>query len=263
MKIWLLFFGLLFTASLAVAEPEKNKISEIPQGEIGSGITLKQLIKHLDELYRSNTSYTEMEMTIQTPHWKRTLTMKSWGEGLKKTFIVIESPRREKGISTMRDGNEMWNFFPKINKVMKVPPSMMMGSWMGSDFTNDDLVKESTRMDDYHGKLIDGENPAHYYVEFVPRKETVSLWGKIISEIDKTTLLPLSETFYDEKERKVRVMYFKDVQKLGGKTIPAVMELIPTTKKEHKTTVRYKAAQFDLKLDKDIFTLRNLKKKRR
>jgi len=244
---------------------EKNdtNLPQAPQTNPIPEVTLETIIKRLDTLYRSDTACAEMEMTIQTPHWERTLTMKSWSEGLEKTFIVIESPRREKGISTLRKGNEMWNFFPKINKVMKIPPSMMMGSWMGSDFTNDDLVKESSRMEDYHAKLIQGENRDSYHVEFVPHKDTVSLWGKIVSEIDKKSLLPISETFYDEKNRKIRELYFKEVRAFGNKTIPAVMELIPTTKKDHKTIVRYTSAKFDAQLDKETFTLRNLKKKRR
>ncbi|WP_212637756.1 outer membrane lipoprotein-sorting protein [Desulfocicer vacuolatum] len=226
-------------------------------------ISLETIINRLDTLYRSDTAYAEMEMTIQTPHWKRTLTMKTWSKGLDKTFIVIESPPREKGISTLRKGNEMWNFFPKINKTMKIPPSMMMGSWMGSDFTNDDLVKESTRMANYYAKLIQGENRDNYYIEFVPHKETVSLWGKIVSEIDKKSLLPVSEIFYDEKNQKIRELYFKKVTTFGNKTIPAVMELIPTTKKNHKTIIHYTSAKFDEPIDKKTFTLRNLKKKRR
>ncbi len=228
-----------------------------------SDMTLKTIIKRLDELYRSNTAYAEMEMTIKTPHWERTLTMKSWSQGMEKTFIVIDSPPREKGFSTLRKGNEMWNFFPKINKVMKVPPSMMMGSWMGSDFTNDDLVKESTRIKDYHARLLQKDSEKTWFVEFIPRKATVSLWGKIISEIDKETLLPMAETFYDEKNKKIRELYFKDVKTFGNKTIPAVMELIPNTKKDHKTIVRYTSAVFDVPLDKETFTLRNLQKKRR
>ncbi len=256
----------MFMASSATAaaseEPETNPTAEA-QTNLPPGVTLATIIKRLDELYRSNTAYAEMEMTIETPHWKRTLTMKSWSQGLEETFIIIEAPRRERGISTLRKGNEMWNFFPKINKVMKVPPSMMMGSWMGSDFTNDDLVKESTRMKDYHARLIPDENPASYHVEFVPREETVSLWGKIVSEIDKKSLLPMNEIFYDEKNRKVRELYFKEVKAFGNRIIPSVMELIPTTKKEHKTIVRYTSALFDVPLDKETFTLRNLQKKRR
>ena len=100
------------------------------------------IIKKVDELYRADSSYAEMEMTIVTPNWERTLKLEAWSEGMDKTFITILEPKKDKGITTLRVDNEMWNFFPKINKVMKVPPSMMMGSWMGSDFTNDDLVKD-------------------------------------------------------------------------------------------------------------------------
>ena len=257
---------LQYTASPTMADaPEKSETEPTAgiQTDLPPGVTLDAIIKRLDELYRSNTAYAEMEMAIETPHWKRTLTMKCWSQGLEETFIVIETPRREKGISTLRKGNEMWNFFPKINKVMKVPPSMMMGSWMGSDFTNDDLVKESTRIKDYHARLIPGENQNCYHVAFTPRETTVSLWGKIISGIDKKSLLPVYETFYDEKDRKIRMLYFKEVKTFGTKTIPAVMELIPFTKKNHKTTIRYTTAVFDTPLDKETFTLRNLEKKRR
>ena len=263
--IYWVIFTLIFTMSLVTAgsceTPPEDKVQT--DDNVVPGVTLQTIIKRLDTLYRSNSAYAEMEMTIETPHWERKLSMKSWSEGLDKTFIVIESPRRERGISTLRKGNEMWNFFPKINKVMKVPPSMMMGSWMGSDFTNDDLVKESTRMADYHAKLIPGEDQDSYHVEFVPHKDTVSLWGKIVSEIDKKSLLPTREIFYDEKNRKIRELYFKEVSTFGNKTIPAVMELIPTTKKNHRTIVRYTSAKFDIQLGKETFTLRNLKKQRR
>ncbi len=263
--IYWVIFTLIFTASLITP----GNCETLPPDNVQTddnvipGVTLETIIKRLDALYRSDTAYAEMEMTIQTPHWERTLTMKSWSEGLNKTFIVIESPRRERGITTLRKGNEMWNFFPKINKVMKIPPSMMMGSWMGSDFTNDDLVKESTRIKDYHARLLQEKNRPTCLVEFIPLKETVSLWGKIISEIDKKTLLPISEIFYDEENKKIRELYFKEVKTFGNKTIPAVMELIPTTKKDHKTIVRYTSAVFDVPLDKETFTLRNLQKKRR
>jgi len=118
---------LILTASPPIilnAETVGTISPDIPQtdAQMIKQVTLKTIINRLDTLYRSDTAYAEMKMTIQTPHWERTLSMKSWSEGLDKTFIVIESPRREKGISTLRKGNEMWNFFPKINKVMKIPP---------------------------------------------------------------------------------------------------------------------------------------------
>ena len=119
-----------------------------------TGVDVNELIREIDRLYRAETSYTELEMEIVTPHWQRTLAMYGWSEGMDNTFLRITAPRKEKGVATLRIDNEMWNFLPKTNKVMKIPPSMMMGSWMGSDFTNDDLVKESSLFEDYRYEAI-------------------------------------------------------------------------------------------------------------
>ena len=116
---------------------------------------VQAIIKKVDQLYRSKTSSSSMEMEIVTPHWQRTLAMNAWTEGMDKTFFRITSPKKEQGVATLRVENEMWNYLPKTNKVMKVPPSMMMSSWMGSDFTNDDLVKEFSLFEDYSYELID------------------------------------------------------------------------------------------------------------
>lgn len=232
------------------------------QGETAKSLNIDEIIDRLDRLYRSKTAYMEMEMTVQTPHWKRTMRMESWAEGLKKTFITILSPRKDRGISTLRSDTEMWNFFPKINKVMKIPPSMMMGSWMGSDFTNDDLVKESSMMDDYTGRLLENSDQKNHYIELVPKKQTVTVWGKIVAVVDKETILPIKQIYYDEKNRLMRTLYFKDVKELGGKTIPCTMELVPENKEGHKTIVKHLQAEFDGKIDSNVFTLRNLQKKR-
>ncbi|MEJ2722432.1 MAG: outer membrane lipoprotein-sorting protein, partial [bacterium] len=104
--------------------------------------TIQKIIKDIDELYRSKSSYSEIEMHVVTPHWERTMAMNAWSSGMEKTFVRITAPQKDKGMATLRIGNEMWNYLPKINKIIKIPPSMMMSSWMGSDLTNDDIVKE-------------------------------------------------------------------------------------------------------------------------
>ncbi len=225
---------------------------------------LDQIIKKLDSLYRSDSAYMEVEMKVNTPHWNRTMQMKIWGESLEKTFVTILSPRKDKGISTLRNDKEMWNFFPKINKVMKIPPSMMMGSWMGSDFTNDDLVKESSLREDYNARLVKNENDkVNYYIEFTPKEQTVSVWGKIIAKVNKESVLPETQEYFDEKGKLIRIMYFKDVKELGGRILPTTLELIPQNKKNHSTTVTYKKAEFNAEIDRNTFTLRNLQKIRR
>lgn len=250
--IWLVSVVLVLTAQIAVAQD--------------SDADLKVLIDRLDKLYRADTSYTDLEMTIVTPNWERTLSIDSWTEGMDKTFIYIKSPRKEKGTAFLRLDKEMWSFFPKINKVMRIPPSMMMSSWMGSDFTNDDLVKESTFMEDYTFKMIHPENakPDRVYVRMTPKKSTITIWAKIIVEAEKDRLIPVQQIFYDEKGQAMRTMDFSVVKEMGGRLIPTVMEVIPLTekKKGNKTTIVFKSAKFNQDLPKDLFTLRNLQRKR-
>ena len=163
-------------------------------------IDVKAIVKRMDELYRSETSQTNMEMQIVTPHWERILALEVWTQGMDRTFILITSPKKEKGVATLRIGNEMWNYLPKTNKVMKVPPSMMMGSWMGSDFTNDDLVKESSMLDDYTYELITPKDsqPDHLYIQLLPKEDSPIVWGKLIVAIRLSNQIPVWQHFYDE-----------------------------------------------------------------
>lgn len=225
---------------------------------------IEEIVEKVDRLFRSQSSEGVMEMTIESENWTRTLSMDIWSEGLDKTFIHITYPKKDAGIATLRIENEMWNYFPKINKVMKVPPSMMMSSWMGSDFTNDDLVKESSMLRDYFHRLIqpEGSEAGYYYVELTPKEDIPTVWGKIIIKVRKEDYIPVQEDFYDEKGNKMRVMYLKEIKTFDDKKIPSVIELIPLNKEGKKTVVRYKELKFDRKLDEDVFTLRNLQRKR-
>ena len=223
----------------------------------------EEIVKKIDDLYRSSASTSLVEMQIITPHWQRTLKMKAWSMGMKKTFIRILEPKKERGIATLRIGNEMWNFLPKTNKVIKIPPSMMMSSWMGSDFTNDDLVKEFTFLESYYFELTTPENPepGTLYVKCIPKKGLPIVWGYIIIAVQKETYMPLWQKYYDEKGKLMREITYKDVKFFGKRKIPSVLELIPKTKKGQKTVLRYLEATFDTKIDEVIFTLRNLRKR--
>jgi len=224
-------------------------------------LDIKKLIKEVDDLYRSEASYAELEMEIVTPHWERTLVMKSWTEGMDKTFIRISSPLKEKGVATLRIENEMWNFLPKTNKVMKIPPSMMMSSWMGSDFTNDDLVKEFSLFEDYTYELIEVDTPATdlHFINCIPRENLPIVWGNIVIAVLKDRHLPVWQKYYDEKGHLMRVMTYSEVTKFGERLIPATMEMVPLTKEGQKTVIRYKEIEFDIEVDKEIFSLRNLR----
>ena len=220
---------------------------------------VQDVIDRVDRLYRSEASYAEVEMAIVTPNWERTLRMQMWTEGMEKTLITLLSPKKEKGIATLRIGTEMWNYFPKINKVMKVPPSMMMGSWMGSDFTNDDVVKESSLVRDYACTFEDSGRDDVYRIALVPRQDTPTVWGKIVYTIRRADLIPLEEVFYDEDGEPMRAMTFRDVKTMGGRFLPSLLEMVPLNKKGHRTVIRYLDARFDAEFDTDVFTLRKLR----
>ncbi len=224
---------------------------------------VEDIIKHIDQLYRSKTSEAEMEMHIVTPHYERTLKMQVWTKGMDKTFIRITAPKKEQGVATLRIKNEMWNYLPKVNKTMKISPSMMMGSWMGSDFTNDDLVRESSLLDDYTYQMVTPEEASEglLYVELIPKEDSAIVWGKIITAVRDNDYIPMWQHFYDEKGKLMRVLNFKEVKKFGGKTVPSVMEMIPQNRDGHKTVVRWVNAKFDTKIDDKIFTRRNLQKR--
>ncbi len=220
----------------------------------------RQLIKDIEDMYRADSSIAELEMRIETPHYQRTMSMYSESLGTEKAFIRLLSPKKDRGISTLKVGKEMWNYFPKINKVIKVPPSMMMGSWMGSDFTNDDLVKETTLIDEYSLSL--DESGELYRITLIPLEKTVTVWGKMEITIRKDNLYPVQRLFYDDEGTKVRVMTYRDPKNFGNQTLPSVMEMVPLNKAGHRTLVIYKTLELNASnVQQETFTLRHLKKR--
>jgi len=222
---------------------------------------LEDIIRRIDALYRSQSSYSEIEMEIVTPNWQRTLSMKAWTEGMKKTLLRITSPKKEMGIATLRIENEMWNYLPKTNKVMKVPPSMMMSSWMGSDFTNDDLVKEFSLFEDYSYELIKipDSDTNLMFINSIPREDLPVVWGNIVIAVMKGDQIPVWQKYYDEKGNLMRVLTYSDVRKFGDRTIPSTMEMVPQTKEGSKTIIRYLTVEFDAEIPEEMFTLRALR----
>jgi len=217
------------------------------------------LLKKVDELYRSTSAIATLEMAIVTPNWERTLKMQSWSRGMEDTFIRVLAPKKDRGVSTLKLDQEMWNFFPKINKTIKVPPSMMMGSWMGSDFTNDDLVREVSLAEDYTVRRLD--QPNTILLTLTPKQETVTVWSKIEVLVKKDDLMPIEQRYFNETNERVRTMTFDDVKIFSGKKLPARMTMVPHTKEGHKTIVTYLDLDFDQVIPDTIFSLRNLQKR--
>lgn len=226
---------------------------------------IENVIESIDELYRHDSSHTVMEMEIVTPHWSRTLKIESWSQGMNKTFLRILEPQKERGMGTLRLKGEMWNYLPKTNKVMKIPPSMMMSSWMGSDFKNNDLVKEFTFTQDYSFEYTDVENPEEgiLYIKATPKPDRPIVWGYVLMAVERESFIPVWEKYYSEDGELMRVMRFGDVQQFDGARIPASLTLIPKNKEGHKTVMRYLEAEFGSSIPDRIFTLRNLRTFRR
>jgi outer membrane lipoprotein-sorting protein len=251
-KLSLSIFLIAFLLVFFISPMEAGNLSEKE---------IKDIIQHIDQLYRSESSYSELKMEIVTPHWSRTLEMQAWTKGMDKTFIRIASPKKEKGVATLRIKNEMWNYLPKINKVIKIPPSMMISSWMGSDFTNDDLVKEFSLFEDYTYKLtqVEDETEDLIYIDCIPREDLPVVWSHVVIAVREKDHLPVWQRYYDEKDKLMRVLKYSDIEKFDDRIIPSTMELIPQNKQGHKTVIRYLKLQFNLKVEEEIFSLRNLR----
>jgi len=236
-------------------------ISTIPSNaEDKSQEQIKQIIRDIDDLYRSQSSHGTMEMEIVNPNWTRTLSMEFWSEGMEKTLIRIKSPAKEQGVGTLRIENEMWNYLPKTNKVIKIPPSMMMSSWMGSDFTNDDLVKEFSLFEDYTYQPAEVSNPdsSLVYIRCNPRPDLPIVWGKIVIAARNVDHLPVWQKYFDEKGKMMRILEYSDIKTFDNRKIPAEMKMVPQNKDSH-TVIRYKEVDFNANLDDNIFTLRKLR----
>ncbi len=222
----------------------------------------KELIQKMDDMYRSTASRATMTMRMQTPNYDRSMTMESVTIGEDQMLIRILAPKKERGIATLKIDKEMWNFFPKINKTIKVPPSMMMGSWMGSDFTNDDLVKESSLIEDY--ALALQEDADYYEITLTPKMQTVTVWDKIVVKINKIDNTPAEQAFFDDKGRKVRIMSYKEPKQFGNVTLPSVLEMIPLNKEGHRTLITYDKLELNAQgVDQKLFTMRSLKQRLR
>ena len=225
---------------------------------IASEERARQIIDEMEQLYRGESSDATMTMQVQTPNYNRTLTMSSQSYGKDYAFFRIHAPKKDRGVATLKRAEEMWNFFPKINKVIKVPPSMMMGSWMGSDFTNDDLVKETQLIDAYSLVLLETDN--QYKVTLTPKEQTVTVWDKIEYTMSKDPLLPLSQAFFDEDGEKVRELTFHEPKQYYGVLMPSILEMRPLNKEGHLTRILYDDIKFNVPdITEDTFSLRNLK----
>ncbi len=228
-------------------------------------ITARDIIDHANELLRGKTSFSEMEMKVTRPKWERTLRFKAWSKGTDYSMILITYPAKEKGQVFLKREKDMWNYIPDIDKMIKIPPSMMMQSWMGSDMTNDDLVKGASIVKDYNHKILREEIKDGYecwVIELVPKEDAVVVWGKIISWITKEGYMTLRNEYYDEDEFLINTETLSNIKNIGDRIMPTLFEITPEEKKNQKTTMEFSNVEFDLRIDDGFFSIQNMKRVR-
>ncbi len=224
------------------------------------------VIDRVDRLLRGDSSRGVVTMEIVTENWDRTLSMEAWSLGTDFFLARLRSPKKEAGVATLKAGNNIWNYLPKIDRTLKIPTSMMGGAWMGSHFTNDDLVKQSRLSVDYAITLsLAGDDPegvAVWDFMLTPKPDAAVVWGHIVYRVRQDDLMPLWATFHDEDGLLARTMEFSGFREFDGRLLPSVMHMRPADKPEEHTVVRYEELDFDIDVTESFFSLRNLKKSR-
>lgn len=227
------------------------------------GQTAKEIIKKADDKMQGASNKSVMKMTIVRPDWKREITMKGWALGRDYSLITITAPARDKGSAFLKRKNEMWNWQPSIDRVVKLPPSMMLQSWMGSDFTNDDLVKESSIVNDYSQTLEQDtmiNNMNCFKIVMIPNEEAAVVWGKVLVYIEKENYNQLLVKYYDEDDYLVNTMILSNIRKMGDREIPTHLEMIPADEPNNKTVIDYLEMEFNLGIKESFFSLQNMKR---
>ena len=224
-------------------------------------LDVEAVVKHFEDLYRSESSISVAELIVTRPRRKRTLRMKTWTQGQEKALIVILAPAREKGTATLKVDKNLWNYLPRIKRTIRIPPSMMLASWMGSDFTNDDLVRESSYSKDYVYKLVGpSQDPAGWLIRFDAKPGVVGLWNRFELVVSEDGRVPLKAEYYDRKDRFCRELVWDRVKKFDGRPIPSHLTLVPQDVTGHRTEMVYYEIDFDVEVPDSTFSLSRLER---
>ncbi len=245
--------ALLLVGTGSRAEPPK----ELPASEI---------LDRVDDVYRSPSGTTgQMTMKVVHPRYEREMTMDFWAKGEEKTLVRIIAPQKDRRTATLKNGNNIYNYLPKVDRTIKVPASMMGGAWMGSDFTNDDLVKESRMADDYRARVTfrgkrSGTGEPILVITCVPKPEAAVVWGKVLVVVRTEDYLPLETRYYKENGQLARRLTFSQFERHDGRLIPTKMTMVPVTNPGHSTEITYQSIDFDVAVPDSTFTVASLRR---
>ncbi|TOF09738.1 outer membrane lipoprotein-sorting protein [Vibrio parahaemolyticus] len=220
------------------------------------------IVQKSDQAMRGKSSYSEATMEIVRPDWTRSMTMKSWTKGTELSLVLVTAPAKDKGSASLKRHREMWNWVPSIERVIKIAPSMLSQSWMGSDFTNDDLINQSSIVVDYQHALLGNdsfEGDKVWVIEATAKLDAPVVWNKVTLWISQSTYLQRKVEFYDEFDERVNVLTTYDVKELGGRKIATRMEMKPVDKPGNKTIFTTHQALFDFDINDDFFSQQQMK----
>lgn len=229
---------------------------------LAQAMTAKEIVKAAHEKANGKTSQGSLKMTIVRPGWTREVTMKSWSKGTDYYLIYITGPVKDKGQVFMKREKDMWNWMPSISRMIKLPPSMMSQSWMGSDFTNDDLVRMNSIIDDFTHEIVGAEKVAGldcHIIELIPKPEAAIVWGKIRLWISKDDFYELKGEYYDEDMALVNTMTASEIRQMGDRKLPAKMVMVPVDKPGNQTIIETLDMVFNQPISDDFFSQQNMK----
>ncbi len=232
----------------------------------GQDLSPKEIIRKADEKFNGEkTSTAIMAMTIVRPTWERTIEFKNWTSGREYALTLITAPAKDKGLSFLKRQQEMWSWNPTISRLIKLPPSMMSQGWMGSDYTNDDILKESSVVNDYEHEII-GEEEVDgrlcYKIKMVAKEDAAVIWGHQVRWIDKKDFLFLKSELYDEDAYLVRTELGSEIKTMDGRLIPTRIELIPAEEEGQMTIIEMKEMKFNEPIKESFFSQQNMKRVR-
>ena len=237
----------------------------LPDGYAKEPDNVRLIVEKAFDYWRGMSSVSKFSMQISRPDFKREMVMKGWTKDRDKALFFVEAPPKDYGNGSLKKGREMWSYNPKINRVVKIPPSMMGQSWMGSDFSNDDLAKSDTILDDYSHSLIKEEKIDGimvYTIESVAKDDAPVVWGKQVLVI-REDMIMLKETFFDEEMIPVKEMVAEQIEMIGGRLFPRVWTMHRLDEEDRFTRLEYLELSFDDEIDDRMFSINSLKTKKR
>jgi hypothetical protein len=224
-----------------------------------------EIVKRADDNRRGKSSYSEITMTIVRPSWTREIGIKAWAKGNDYSLTLITAPARDRGQTFLKRGKDLWNWQPSINRMIKMSSSVMGQSWMGSDFTNDDMVRESSVVNDYSHRLEGTERVREfdcYKLILTPKEDAAVVWGKVITWISTADFVEIKSEFYDEDDELVNTLNSYDVKSYGNRKAASRMEIIPADKPNQKTMMVIEKFDFDIPIDDSFFSQQNMQRVR-